>query len=274
AAGTGRLAASARDPLLRPASPRGLRAARPPCGAELPHRPARPALCLPAAPAPGAAHHRSAAPAGRPRLGRPHRRSPVGAARHGARHARRRCPVLLARSRRRGRRRGGAGPAQRPRRRRGRPAVRVPGRLGPGRCKARPDRPCRDPGGLTPDRRCADAAGPVSMPPTGRMELVCPAGTPAALRTAVEAGADSVYCGFNDETNARNFPGLNFSREELRTAIDYAHGRGARVLVAVNTFPRAGAGALWRRAVDDAAGLGADALILADLGLLAYAAEH
>ena len=48
------------------------------------------------------------------------------------------------------------------------------------------------------------------------MELICPAGTPAAFREAVEAGADAVYCGFRDETNARNFPGLNFSREELR----------------------------------------------------------
>jgi putative protease len=48
-----------------------------------------------------------------------------------------------------------------------------------------------------------------------RPELVCPAGTPAALRTAVEAGADAVYCGFRDETNARNFPGLNFSPAEL-----------------------------------------------------------
>ncbi len=106
------------------------------------------------------------------------------------------------------------------------------------------------------------------------MELVCPAGTPAALRTAVEAGADSVYCGFNDETNARNFPGLNFSREELAEAIGFAHDRGAKVLVAINTFPRAGAEALWHRAVDDAARIGADALILADLGLLAYAAER
>lgn len=107
-----------------------------------------------------------------------------------------------------------------------------------------------------------------------RLELVCPAGTPAALRTAVEAGADCVYCGFNDETNARNFPGLNFSRDEMAAAIAYAHGSGARVLVAVNTFPRAGAESLWHRAVDDAARLGADALILADLGLLAYAAER
>ncbi len=104
------------------------------------------------------------------------------------------------------------------------------------------------------------------------LELVCPAGTPAALRTAVDAGAHSVYCGFRDETNARNFPGLNFSRDEMSTAIEYAHGKGARVLVAINTFPRAGAPDLWHRAVDDAAALGADAVILADLGLIAYAA--
>ncbi|MDA8232998.1 MAG: U32 family peptidase [Magnetospirillum sp.] len=107
-----------------------------------------------------------------------------------------------------------------------------------------------------------------------RPELVCPAGTPAALRSAVDAGADCVYVGFRDETNARNFPGLNFSRKELDEAIGYAHGRGAKVLVAINTFPRAGAADLWHRAVDDAVGLGADALILADIGLIAYAAER
>ncbi len=107
-----------------------------------------------------------------------------------------------------------------------------------------------------------------------KLELVCPAGTPAALRTAVAAGADAVYCGFNDETNARNFPGLNFSREEMASAVPYAHERGARVLVAINTFPRAGACDVWTRAVDDATKLGADAVILADLGLLAYAAER
>ncbi len=45
-------------------------------------------------------------------------------------------------------------------------------------------------------------------------ELICPAGTPAALRTAVDAGADAVYCGFQNATNARNFPGLNFTPDE------------------------------------------------------------
>jgi putative protease len=111
------------------------------------------------------------------------------------------------------------------------------------------------------------------MKTPGRIELVCPAGTPAALRAAVEAGADTVYCGFNDETNARNFPGLNFSRREIADGIAYAHGRGAKVMIAVNTFPRAGAPALWHRAIDDAAALAADAVIVADMGLLEYAAK-
>ncbi len=106
------------------------------------------------------------------------------------------------------------------------------------------------------------------------MELICPAGTPSAFRAAVDAGADAVYCGFRDETNARNFPGLNFSREELGEAIAYAHRHGAKVLVALNTFMRAGAEEVWYEGARDASRLGADALILADMGLMAYVAEN
>lgn len=106
------------------------------------------------------------------------------------------------------------------------------------------------------------------------MEIVCPAGTPAALRAAVNAGAHTVYCGFADETNARNFPGLNFDRAEMKEGIAYAHDHGAKVLIAINTFPRAGSEALWHRAVADAECAGADAIILADPGLLAHAARH
>jgi putative protease len=115
------------------------------------------------------------------------------------------------------------------------------------------------------------------LPPAAarvRPELVCPAGTPAALRTAVEAGADAVYCGFRDETNARNFPGLNFDEKELIEGVKFAHGRGAKVLVAINTFPRAGGAKLWHEAVAKAEGAGADAVILADLGVVAHAAER
>lgn len=106
------------------------------------------------------------------------------------------------------------------------------------------------------------------------MELICPAGTPAAFREAVDAGADAVYCGFRDETNARNFPGLNFSREELKQSIQYAKAHGVQTFVALNTFMRAGDEALWYRAADDAVRLGADAVILADFGLMAYVAEN
>ncbi|WP_313476030.1 ubiquinone anaerobic biosynthesis protein UbiU, partial [Agrobacterium pusense] len=106
------------------------------------------------------------------------------------------------------------------------------------------------------------------------MELICPAGTPAAFREAVDAGANAVYCGFRDETNARNFPGLNFSREELAEAIVYAKKRGVQTFVALNTFMRAGNEDIWYRGSADAIKAGADALILADFGLMAHVAEH
>ncbi|WP_406650298.1 U32 family peptidase [Aliisedimentitalea scapharcae] len=106
------------------------------------------------------------------------------------------------------------------------------------------------------------------------MEIVCPAGTPAALRAAVKAGAHTIYCGFADETNARNFPGLNFDRAEMREGVAFAHGHGAKVLVAINTYPRAGAEQIWHAAVADAESCDADAVILADVGLLDHAARN
>jgi len=107
------------------------------------------------------------------------------------------------------------------------------------------------------------------------MELVCPAGTPATLRAAVQAGADAVYCGFRDETNARNFPGLNFSPQEMAEGIRFAHDHGSKVLVAINTFARAGGTDPWRRAADTAAECGADAVIAADIAVLDHmAGEH
>ncbi|MDE2029218.1 MAG: U32 family peptidase [Alphaproteobacteria bacterium] len=104
-------------------------------------------------------------------------------------------------------------------------------------------------------------------------ELVCPAGTPAAFRTAVDAGADDVYCGFQNATNARNFPGLNFMLDELEEAIDYAHRHGTKVLLALNTFPPAGQTQLWKQAAADGARLGVDAFIVADIGVARHITE-
>ena len=66
--------------------------------------------------------------------------------------------------------------------------------------------------------------------------LVCPAGSLRALELAVDAGADAVYMGLKDATNARNFGGLNFSFEQAREGVAYAHRRGRQVLMALNTF--------------------------------------
>ena len=117
---------------------------------------------------------------------------------------------------------------------------------------------------------------PTEKPGTGdkTMELVCPAGSLPALKTAVDHGADCVYLGFRDATNARNFAGLNFDEAAIAQGIRYAHERGRKVLLALNTYPQAGQEAVWQRAVDRAAQAGVDAIILADPGLMRYAARH
>ncbi len=109
------------------------------------------------------------------------------------------------------------------------------------------------------------------MTPTQRIELVCPAGSLPALKTAVDNGADCVYVGFKDATNARNFTGLNFDANAMREGVRYAHAKGRKVLLALNTYPQAGNWADWTAAVDRAADFGIDAVILADPGLMAYA---
>ena len=47
------------------------------------------------------------------------------------------------------------------------------------------------------------------------MELVCPAGSLPALKAAVDHGANCVYLGLRDATNARNFAGLNFDEAAI-----------------------------------------------------------
>ena len=117
----------------------------------------------------------------------------------------------------------------------------------------------------------------MSSPPSGRPsapELVCPAGALRALQAAVDAGADAVYLGLKDATNARNFAGLNFDDAQVRDGVSYAHARGASVLMALNTFADARDPRPWRRAVDKAMLLGADALIVADTAVMGYCRDH
>ena len=106
------------------------------------------------------------------------------------------------------------------------------------------------------------------------LELICPAGSLVSLKAAIDNGADAVYMGFRDNTNARAFPGLNFDEAQAAQGLRYAHDRGRRVLLALNTYPQSDSWRRWTGAVDHAAKLGMDAVILADPGLMRYAAKH
>ncbi|MFZ2300716.1 MAG: peptidase U32 family protein [Gallionella sp.] len=111
------------------------------------------------------------------------------------------------------------------------------------------------------------------MQPDRKIELVCPAGSLPALKTAIDNGADCVYMGFRDDTNARNFTGLNFSFDNAKEGVRYAHAKGKKVLLALNTYPQAEGWQRWTKAIDNAAELGMDAVILADPGLMQYAVK-
>ncbi len=98
-----------------------------------------------------------------------------------------------------------------------------------------------------------------------KTELLCPAGSPDALAAAIEGGADAVYMGglaFNARIHAKNF-----TEEELREGIALAHSYGVKIYLTANTliYDRERDDAL--RAAEDAYLAGADALIVADLGL-------
>uniref|UniRef100_UPI003AB5B6D0 peptidase U32 family protein n=1 Tax=Dysosmobacter sp. TaxID=2591382 RepID=UPI003AB5B6D0 len=98
-----------------------------------------------------------------------------------------------------------------------------------------------------------------------RPELLSPAGSPEALRAAVQNGADAVYLGwgtFNARQGAKNFSDAEFS-----DALLYCHERGVRVFLTLNTLVT---DRELPRALDTAAAaarLGVDAVLVQDWGL-------
>jgi putative protease len=97
------------------------------------------------------------------------------------------------------------------------------------------------------------------------VELLAPVGGIEHLRAAVEAGADAVYLGgklFNARINANNF-----DDEEMRYAVDYAHLRGVKVFVTMNTLLRDEELEPALSYARELYEIGVDALIVQDLGL-------
>ena len=97
------------------------------------------------------------------------------------------------------------------------------------------------------------------------MELLAPAGGKEALIAAIQNGADAVYLGAQ-MLNARAGAG-NFDRDALRWAADYAHERGARIHVTVNTMVKESEGPLLEEVAEQMAFAGVDAAIVQDLGV-------
>jgi putative protease len=98
------------------------------------------------------------------------------------------------------------------------------------------------------------------------MEILSPAGSPEGLVASIKGGCDAVYLG-GKAFGARAFS-QNFSDGEIAGAVEYAHERNVKVYVTVNTLIKdheMNEAVSYVRFLDD---VGADAVLVQDLGLL------
>lgn len=98
------------------------------------------------------------------------------------------------------------------------------------------------------------------------MELLSPAGNFEKMKAAVLYGADAVYLagkqfGMRSAAN-------NFEIDELKMACEYAHSKGVRVYLTLNTMPRDDEFSRLERFLNDIKYIGIDAFIVADLGVM------
>ena len=103
-------------------------------------------------------------------------------------------------------------------------------------------------------------------------ELLAPAGGMEAFVAAVENGADAVYLGAR-AFSARGYAS-NFSEKELEEAIDYAHLRGIKVYVTVNTLLKEEEVGNALKLLSWLREIGTDAVIIQDLGLISLEGKY
>ncbi len=106
---------------------------------------------------------------------------------------------------------------------------------------------------------------------TKRAELLSPAGNFEKMVAAFRYGADAVYLAGN--RFGMRSAADNFTVEELYRATEYAHARGKRVYLTVNTMPHSNEYGALREYLCAIAGAEIDAMIVADLGVLALIKE-
>lgn len=98
-------------------------------------------------------------------------------------------------------------------------------------------------------------------------ELLSPAGNFEKMKAAFRYGADAVYIG--GKMFGMRSAADNFSVEEIFAACEYAHKRGKKLYLTVNTMPHADEYPALREFLASLQGSGIDALIVADLGVIA-----
>lgn len=98
-----------------------------------------------------------------------------------------------------------------------------------------------------------------------RPELLAPGGSLEKLKTAVDYGADAVYIG-GDAFSLRA-AAENFSIEDMREGLRYAHDRGRRVYLTANIIPHNRDIAEFESFIREIRPLGFDAALVADLGM-------
>ena len=102
-----------------------------------------------------------------------------------------------------------------------------------------------------------------------RPELLSPAGNFEKMRAAIRYGADAVY--LSGEMFGMRAAADNFTVPQLREAVAYAHERGVKVYLTVNTMPRENEYSFLEKYFNDISDIGLDALIIADVGVLELA---
>ncbi|MBE6720518.1 MAG: U32 family peptidase [Ruminococcaceae bacterium] len=105
-----------------------------------------------------------------------------------------------------------------------------------------------------------------------KLELLSPAGDIERFRLALKFGADAVYLGgemFGMRTNPSNF-----NAEQLKEAVELAHSMSKKVYLTCNTLPRNNELPALPEYLKYVASIGVDALIIADMGVLALAKKY
>lgn len=105
-----------------------------------------------------------------------------------------------------------------------------------------------------------------------KVELLAPAGSLAKLKYALVYGADAVYIG-GEEFSLR-VAAKNFTADEIKEGIDFAHNLGKKVYITANIIPHNGDIKKFPEFVREVDALGADAIIISDPGMFALAKKY